>query len=964
MTNRERRISKKLDFLPNRANRYSIRKFTVGTASILVGTFLYFGVQNVNNDVQAAEDSTTSQQGTAEDESEDSASENSGNTDVSNSEENNTASSTTESTTQKDDSKEQALSALKEKQEQAKKKLHNMMNLSDSQRLEFIEDIEQVNSESEIDPILINAQAAEYKAIQEAEDEAEQEADQSSDEETKKDSDDEMKQYSDNKNEQQDTESVQEENANTEEKTTKEKATDENKSKDDKSDEYASEDKSNKDNKSEDTTKEANKSSKYDKNNSKDSTEDKEASTATNTDDKQTNKKNNETSTEQSTKEDDKSIEKESKQATEEKFTEKDKKEDKEQQKAVEKHVDKNNDIGKDTKKLVDELVDAPTTKKDSTAKHYEETLDKADAGQKEMLVNAMLNSNLDSEQVAAAKENLDIDYKKASSKEILDAVTAEALKQAQEQRDLYQPAATTNAERTTRQRTALRSADTTTSRLAIQTLAVTPPANNTDYKDLVSISQVNNNGNLSTKDFNITLDQVNVTYLPNGQIKSTFPATIPKGINLGFNAKTRLDIKFSDSMKKNIASVKNFGEDMVYDSTTGTYYIEKDKGISLSADANSLYVEVVLDAKNFEPTDQIELRYYRGVNFGLTAIDKSAVIKFDRLSAFLNEQKALNDQIQQFDTATDAEKQKMLDTVNKANTDATLTVATNTVMTTGKDIGKSNIDGLTDLSSTDKATFKTRIDSAKTLEEIDTIVNEAKDSNVTSGLTKAKTTANSQIDALKNLTPEEKTNFKNQINGATSVNQIQPIVDNATKQAQTNASDKKAASLEALKAAQTQGNAVNEGDYTPNSYAPLKDALTAAQNIIDNPEDHTQAEIDEATTAIQDALDQLSERADKAELDAAISDAEGLDLDETDAEDKAVIDALVTAKEVSENGNATAEEVKTATDALNAAIKAKETQDASDKKAASLEALKAAQTQGNAVNEGDYTPNSYAPLK
>ncbi|MDU0423317.1 LPXTG cell wall anchor domain-containing protein, partial [Staphylococcus haemolyticus] len=37
------------------------------------------------------------------------------------------------------------------------------------------------------------------------------------------------------------------------------------------------------------------------------------------------------------------------------------------------------------------------------------------------------------------------------------------------------------------------------------------------------------------------------------------------------------------------------------------------------------------------------------------------------------------------------------------------------------------------------------------------------------------------------------------------------------------------------------------------------------------------------------------------------------------------------TAKEVSENGNATAEEVKTATDALNAAIKAKETQDASD---------------------------------
>ncbi|WP_436856019.1 hypothetical protein, partial [Staphylococcus caeli] len=59
-----------------------------------------------------------------------------------------------------------------------------------------------------------------------------------------------------------------------------------------------------------------------------------------------------------------------------------------------------------------------------------------------------------------------------------------------------------------------------------------------------------------------------------------------------------------------------------------------------------------------------------------------------------------------------------------------------------------------------------------------------------------------------------------------------------------------------------------------------------------------------------------------------------------------------------------TAEEVKTATDALNAAIKAKETQDASDKKAASLDALKDAQAQGNAIDEADYTPNSYAPLK
>ncbi|REH95716.1 YSIRK-type signal peptide-containing protein, partial [Staphylococcus felis] len=44
--------SRRLDFLPNRQNKYSIRKFTVGTASILVGVTLLLGA---HNDAQAEE---------------------------------------------------------------------------------------------------------------------------------------------------------------------------------------------------------------------------------------------------------------------------------------------------------------------------------------------------------------------------------------------------------------------------------------------------------------------------------------------------------------------------------------------------------------------------------------------------------------------------------------------------------------------------------------------------------------------------------------------------------------------------------------------------------------------------------------------------------------------------------------------------------------------------------------------
>ncbi|WP_145339492.1 YSIRK-type signal peptide-containing protein, partial [Staphylococcus epidermidis] len=46
-------INKKVDFLSNKLNKYSIRKFTVGTASILVGATLIFG--HSNDEAKAAE---------------------------------------------------------------------------------------------------------------------------------------------------------------------------------------------------------------------------------------------------------------------------------------------------------------------------------------------------------------------------------------------------------------------------------------------------------------------------------------------------------------------------------------------------------------------------------------------------------------------------------------------------------------------------------------------------------------------------------------------------------------------------------------------------------------------------------------------------------------------------------------------------------------------------------------------
>ncbi|MBM6162869.1 YSIRK-type signal peptide-containing protein, partial [Staphylococcus epidermidis] len=47
-------LIKKVDFLPNKLNKYSIRKFTVGTASILLGSTLIFG--SSSHEAKAAEE--------------------------------------------------------------------------------------------------------------------------------------------------------------------------------------------------------------------------------------------------------------------------------------------------------------------------------------------------------------------------------------------------------------------------------------------------------------------------------------------------------------------------------------------------------------------------------------------------------------------------------------------------------------------------------------------------------------------------------------------------------------------------------------------------------------------------------------------------------------------------------------------------------------------------------------------
>ncbi|MCJ0940101.1 YSIRK-type signal peptide-containing protein, partial [Mammaliicoccus sciuri] len=67
MEQKKRKRVKKLDFLPNRLNHYSIRKFTIGTASILVGSALLFGIGSEAKADEQASHSTVQDEGVNKD---------------------------------------------------------------------------------------------------------------------------------------------------------------------------------------------------------------------------------------------------------------------------------------------------------------------------------------------------------------------------------------------------------------------------------------------------------------------------------------------------------------------------------------------------------------------------------------------------------------------------------------------------------------------------------------------------------------------------------------------------------------------------------------------------------------------------------------------------------------------------------------------------------------------------------
>ncbi len=156
------------------------------------------------------------------------------------------------------------------------------------------------------------------------------------------------------------------------------------------------------------------------------------------------------------------------------------------------------------------------------------------------------------------------------------------------------------------------------------------------------------------------------------------------------------------------------------------------------------------------------------------------------------------------------------------------------------------------------------------------------------------------------------------------------------------------------------RANEVDQDKYTDETAQNLQNAIDQGQSVLDD-ENATTDEINEAVTALQDALNQLA--LDKTALAEAIAQGNAITESETESakyteETLAVLENALTAGEiVYENTKATAEQIAQATQAILDAIN-------SLSRNVDRDDLQDLVDQANAINQDDYTDDSADDLQ
>ncbi|WP_141751892.1 FIVAR domain-containing protein, partial [Staphylococcus sp. HMSC056G08] len=349
-------------------------------------------------------------------------------------------------------------------------------------------------------------------------------------------------------------------------------------------------------------------------------------------------------------------------------------------------------------------------------------------------------------------------------------------------------------------------------------------------------------------------------------------------------------------------------------------------------------------------------------------ALDKAKTVQADQNAT----QEAVNTAKTELDNALNAKKaQDTKEAVEKQNALDALKAELEKAKTVNKELYTTNsVKVLTD----SETAGQNVVDNAanKTTQEIEEATKALKDAQANLVSKADKTELVKALEKAKTLgdlvaTDKEDKAVQDAVTAGEAVNEdynvTQEQVANATK-AINDAIDAKERqdALDVLTKAIKEANSVVKDEYKPNTVTPLEEAVKAGETARADAT-KTVEELKQAAQTITDAQNKLELKANKEELNKVVKTTETLELNPADKEDKAVQDALNTAKEVQADQNASQETVDKAKTDLENAVKAKTTQDKVDAFNKALDALKAELEKVKTIDKDFYTPNSVKPV-
>lgn len=205
-----------------------------------------------------------------------------------------------------------------------------------------------------------------------------------------------------------------------------------------------------------------------------------------------------------------------------------------------------------------------------------------------------------------------------------------------------------------------------------------------------------------------------------------------------------------------------------------------------LTAEQTTSYLDAVDNATNLKEVNNT-LTEARKTNSAAEAVAKLKEEKENGITTVNSLQNVSSHAKQGY--VTRINNAKTVEAVKAIVTEAKAADAAIKELNAAKETSKATVNGLQYLTSAQKTHYNSLINSAGTIKEVTNIVNEAKKINTdVKTLAEAKTKVKQTIDGLKNLSASEKQTFKNKVDAATTVVAVNKIISDAKAQDQENA--------------------------------------------------------------------------------------------------------------------------------------------------------------------------------